>query len=167
MEDEEDQKNFNLRKLTKEDFTSFYPIFERLIKNEIPEIIKQHKFFLDGDFSRDRVYAALGYPQIVIIGCFIDEKLIGFLWGNNGYAGLGFVSWLMVEKEYRNHGYGRALLAEYERYIKNHGGHVIELYCFEAMKDYYLKNNYEIIGIRPKGYFGLKQFIMNKVFAQF
>ena len=158
-----------IRRLNRYDFANFYPLFETLVKSEIPEIIKQHKFFLEGDFSRERVYSSLDYPQIAIFGYFQNGEndkegnLLGFIWGNNGYAGLGFVSWLMVDKNFRNNGIGKTLLIYYEDYIKKEGGHVIELYCFEAMKDYYLKNKYEIIGMRPKGYFGLKQYILDKI----
>lgn len=158
----------NIRRLNTVDFREFYLLFERLIKNEIPELIKQSKFFLEGDFSRQRVLSALTFPKIAIFGYFKQNEsgkpeLIGFVWGNNGYAGLGFVSWIMVEQGNRSNGIGSTLLLYYEDYIRKIGGHVVELYCFEGMKEFYEKNSYEVIGIRPKGYFGLRQYIMDKL----
>lgn len=159
------QINPVIRRLGRADFPLFYPLFVDMVKNEIPELLKKSDFFLEGDFSRERIYGSLSYPSIVIIGCFLKDRLIGFIWGNAGYAGLGFISWLMVEKDYRKKGYGKKLMNTYEDFIRGIKGHVVELYCFEEMKEFYEKNGYEVIGVRPKGYFGLKQFIMEKIFA--
>jgi len=81
-----------IRRLNRYDFANFYPLFETLVKSEIPEIIKQHKFFLEGDFSRERVYSSLDYPQIAIFGYFQNGEndkegnLLGFI----GKAGADF-----------------------------------------------------------------------------
>jgi GNAT superfamily N-acetyltransferase len=153
----------NFRRLSANDFQQMYPLFQKLLQDEIPEIIHRSKFFLEGDYSPSRVSFSLSHPQVVVIGCFAGETLKGFVWGNAGYAGLGFVSWLMVDRDSRNARLGSQLLKKYEEYIKGIGGHVIELYCFEGLRGFYEKNNYTQIGMRPKGYFGLKQYIYNKL----
>lgn len=163
-----------IRKLTRTDFDQFYPLFEQLIKNEVPQLIQHHKFFLEGDFSRMNIMSALSYSKITIFGYFMSSEnvesqlqpqsqLVGFIWGSSGYAGLGFISWLMVRNSFRDNGIAGKLLDAYEKFIKDIGGHVIELYCFEELKDFYVKKGYDVIGVRPKGYFGLKQYILDKL----
>jgi len=156
------QELVTIIRLNSKDIEQFYALFTDLIQNEIPELKDRSDFFLNGDYSKLRVYSALEYSKSVILGCFVDNKLVGFLWGNDGYAGLGFVSWLMIDQQYRKRGLATKLLKYYEDTIKELGGHVVELYCFERLKPFYERNGYSVIGIRPKGYFKLKQFIMSR-----
>ncbi|MBN1331437.1 GNAT family N-acetyltransferase [Candidatus Dojkabacteria bacterium] len=151
-----------IRRLGAQDLDEFYPIFEEMLKVDIPEIASKSDFFLSHDYTRQNIQSNLLFPKIAIFGAFAGEKLAGFIWGNSTYAGLGFISWLKVVKELQNKGIGSKLVAYYEDFVISKNGHVVELYCFENMKSFYQKLNYEIIGIREKGYFKLKQYILNK-----
>lgn len=157
-----EKRELNIRKLFPFDIDTIYPLLTDLICKEVPELESRADFFLHGDYTKDRVQASLGFHKNAIFGAYEGEELIGFIWGNACYAGLGFISWLIVKEDNRNNGVGAKLLNYYEDFIKSRNGHVVELYCFEALKKFYEKNGYEVIGIREKGYFGLKQYIMDK-----
>ena len=156
------EQEITLRRLIAEDLDDLYPLFEEMLRSDIPEIASRSEFFLRTDYTKSRIQSNLLFPKVAIFGAFVGSKLVGFIWGNSTYAGLGFISWLKVERKLQKNGIGKKLVEYYEQYVKGKEGHVVELYCFEKMKDYYLKQGYEIIGIREKGYFKLKQFILNK-----
>lgn len=156
-----DDNSCQLRRLTTSDIDRFYTLFRKLIFEEIPEISEFASYF-EQDYSRDRLYSSLGYSKIVIMGLFEEDSLIGFLWGNDSYAGLGFISWLMIKQGHRGNGLAKKLLASYEQFLRSKNAHVVELYCFESLRQFYENNGYKVIGIRPKGYFKLKQYIMEK-----
>ncbi|MBD3280045.1 GNAT family N-acetyltransferase [Candidatus Dojkabacteria bacterium] len=162
------EQEITIRRLNSKDLDEFYPLFEKMISHDIPEIASKADFFLKSDYSKGRIHSSLVFPKIAIFGAFVkdersgSEKLVGFIWGNSTYAGLGFISWLKVAGEYKRNGIGGRLIGYYEDFVRSKGGHVVELYCFQGMKEYYRKQGYEVIGIREKGYFKLKQFILNK-----
>jgi len=152
-----------IRQLNSKDIEQFFPLMEQFIQ-EIPQLKERAEYFLQGDYSKDKVMYSLEYYRVMIYGYFLDNKLVAFLWGSSPYAGLGFVSWLWVDPLHRRNGIAHKLLANYENKIKTLGGHFIELYCFENMEEFYNKNGYTKIGRRPSGYFKIPQLIMNKVF---
>lgn len=155
-------QELEIRRLGAGDIEAFYPLFEQMLREDIDELKDRSKFFLEGDYTRDRVYSSLIFPKIIIIGAFVNQKLIGFVWGSATYAGLGFISWLKVDADYQGKGIGKKLVHSYEKSVRNKKGHVIELYCFDSTLGFYTKLGFEKIGIRKKGYFKLRQNILNK-----
>jgi ribosomal protein S18 acetylase RimI-like enzyme len=91
-----------------------------------------------------------------------DGNVLGFLMGDNSYGGVGFVSWFGIRKPYRKQGIGSKLYEAYESYIKTKNAHMIELFTFEEVKPFYLKQGFKEIGRRPEGYYGQKNVIMDK-----
>lgn len=152
-----------IRKLNSQDLEILYPLLSKFILST-PQLKDRSEYFLGGDYTKDKVTYSLDYYRVLILGYFINDSLIGFIWGSNPYAGMGFVSWLWVESDYRRKGIARELLSNYEKHIQTQGGHFVELYCFEEMENFYNKNGYTKIGRRPSGYFKIPQLIMNKVF---
>ena len=152
-----------IRKLNSDDLPQFSELFNQMLENDMPDL---HVFVdrLKSDYSDTVLLTVINSSRYTIFGAFVEDKLIGFIWGNSVYYGLGFISWIMVNKNYRNRGIASKLMKYYEDYVKSRGGHVVELYCFQQILDFYIKRGYHKIGMRPKGYFGLRQYILNKLF---
>ncbi len=152
-----------IRELEILDADKFIQLFDRMLDEDLQEL---HPFNsqIKETYSHSVLRNYITYSKAKIFGAFYEKELIGFIWGNTPYAGLGFISWLMVKKEFRKQGIGKSLVKYYEDYIKKISGHVVELYCFDRLLDFYKKNGYDVIGIRKKGYYKLKQNILNKYF---
>jgi len=154
--------DFSIHQLDPSYASDLHANFHKFLAS-IPELSDKTEFFLQGDYSLEKIASALCYPRIIVLGCLVQRKLVGFLWGSASYAGLGFISWLWVNDSYRSRGIAKKLVETYESYVLRESGHVVELYCFSNMEAFYTKLGYKIIGKREKGYFKLPQSIMEKL----
>lgn len=68
-----------------------------------------------------------------------------------------YIDILWVDKEYRKHGFGTALLQEIEKFAQQEKCQLIHLDTFDFQaKDFYVKQGYEVFGILdncPKGHY--------------
>ena len=145
------------------DIDEFYNLF-REIMNEgysgYSEEIK--KRFLEKDYSITNFQVWLDRFFRYILLAYHEEQLVGFLVGDYTYGGVGFISWLGVRKDMRGSRVGKTLYLEYERFAKNKNAHLLQLYTYPKVEEFYIKLGFKRIGIREQGYYGQKNIIMNK-----
>ncbi len=142
----------------------FHELFSSVIREDLYEYsIEQRESFVMNMYSMEVVerLIKLGTKKILII--IEDGEMVGFLFGDKPFGGVGFASWLGIRKDKRGQGYGRELLSRYEEYCKQNGAHLIEVYTFPKTIKFYEKAGYTEIGRREKGYFGIVNVIMDKV----
>ncbi len=149
-------------RLNLDDLDRFEKLFYSMLDHDL-EDLRPFKDQLYKTYSPSYLKFIINSTRTILFGVKKNDELVGFLWGNTVYHGLGFVVWIMIDSRSRKLDLGSKLLKRYEEYVKSNNGHVVELYCFDNVLDFYSKNGYDVIGIRPKGYFGLRQNILNKL----
>lgn len=108
-----------------------------------------------------RFWLQKGFRKILVT---LDEydTIVGYLIGDHTYGGSGFVSWVGVNKEYRESGIASKMLEVYTQYVKSKKGFLVELYTFDHLIRFYTNRGFKVIGRRDPGFFGQKNVIMNK-----
>lgn len=149
--------------LSKQHLNSFYELFCSIIQEDLYEYtMDQRREFSEEMYSKEVIerLIQIGSKKILII--LEISEVIGFLFGDKPFGGVGFVSWFGIRKDLRGNGYGRLLMNTYEKYCKQSGAHLIEVYTFPKTVEFYEKIGFNEIGRREKGYFGIVNIIMDK-----
>ncbi len=152
-----------IRQATTLDIGKFYDLFSEVMYEGYagysPKLIE---YFLKQDYSKEKFYLWLERFFRKIYIALEEEEVIGFLVGDYTYGGVGFISWIGVRLAYRGKGVGAALFKVYEEFAIQKKAHLIELYTYPKVSEFYLKLGFKHIGTRSQGYFGKKNMIMNK-----
>lgn len=152
-----------IKQATTLDIEKFYSLFTEIMHEGYagysPELIN---YFLAKDYSKQQFYLWLERFFRNIYIALEGEEVIGFLVGDYTYGGIGFISWIGVKPEYRGKGVGAALYHTYEEFATEKKAHLIELFTYPKVAEFYQKLGFKHIGTRPQGYFGKKNMIMNK-----
>ena len=152
-----------IRQATTLDIDNFYELFVEIMNEGYAgysEALKTH--FLTKDYTKINYYNWIEKFFRIIYLAIEGEKIVGFISGDYTYGGIGFVSWLGVKKEFRGKGIGKKLYLTYEDFANKKGAHLIELYTYPEVADFYIRLGFNKIGERKQGYFGQKNIIMNK-----
>ncbi|MFQ5493405.1 MAG: GNAT family N-acetyltransferase [Candidatus Dojkabacteria bacterium] len=142
---------------------SFYDCFTELMNEGYGHFSpKLRTHFLTKDYPKAnfRFWMERNIRKIFVV--MVEEEVVGFIVGDNSYGGVAFISWFGLKKPYRRKGLGTKLLHEYEKYITNKGAHLIELFTFEELIEFYERHGFTEIGRRSEGYYGQKNVIMDK-----
>jgi GNAT superfamily N-acetyltransferase len=144
-------------------FEDFYNVFTEIITRDFPEYSEDTKqLFLQKFYSKELLKSTINLEDRFYLLCLEDSELIGFLFANKPFGGVGFISWVGVRSHKRRKGIGKALLGHYEEYCKDWNAHLVELYTFSKTQKFYELCGYEKVGYRKKGYFGVENIIMDK-----
>ena len=153
-----------ITEITPQLFPGFYSCFEILMQEGyagFPPRLRE--FFIKKEYSQSNF--VLWYEKQfrkIFLAMNEYDQVVGFLVGDNTYGGVAFITWVGVLPSYRKHGLGRSLMQVYEDYVKAKKAHIIELFTYEGVKDFYIKNGFLEIGRRESGFFGQTNIIMNK-----
>ena len=145
-------------------FPKFYNCFEVLMEEGYSGFSPRLKeYFIKKEYSQSNLmlWFEKQFRKIFLALNDMDE-VIGFIVGDNTYGGVAFITWLGILKQYRNLGIGKKLLEVYEGYIKTKNAHLIELFTYESVREFYIKNGFFEVGRREQGFFGQSNIIMNK-----
>lgn len=152
-----------VKQATTLDLDVFYELFTVLMKEGYssysPQLIN---YFLTNDYSKEKFFLWLDRFFRIVYLAFEDDTLMGFLVGDYTYGGIGFISWIGVDPRFRNKGIGRRLYEAYENFAISKKAHLIELYTYPKVEQFYINLGFHRIGSREQGYFGNKNLIMNK-----
>lgn len=153
-----------IKDLTVAEVDAFYNSFSLLMREgygQFPHELRE--FFLTHEYLKDNFINWLNRNiRKILISIEADGRVSGFLIGDHTYGGVAFISWIGVVPEFRNQGIASQLMKLYEIYIKSKQAHLIELYTYEAMKQFYEKRGFIEIGRRKQGFYGQLNLIMNK-----
>jgi ribosomal protein S18 acetylase RimI-like enzyme len=153
----------NLLLLTEDRFEDFYALFVKVMKegySGFPDYLIE--YFLKNDYSKFALHYWFEKGLRRMTLALDENKLVGFLIGDTTYGGVGFISWVAIEGEYRGKGVGKMLFLDYEEYAKKKKAHLIELFTYDKVKPFYEKLGMKEIGRREEGFYGQKNVIMNK-----
>lgn len=151
--------------LTADRKDEFYNVFKELMYDGYDNFSgKLIDYFLKNDYKEEVInfWFDRGYRQIFIAIDEISNKIMGFLVGDNTYGGVAFISWIGVKPEYRKQGIGSLLFSVYENFAKSKKAHIIELFTYERIKNFYEQLGFVEIGRRDVGFYGSQNIIMNK-----
>lgn len=152
-----------IKQATTLDIDPFYKLFSEVMHEGYagysPKLINH---FLTKDYSKQQFYLWLERFFRNIYLALDSGEVIGFIIGDYTYGGVGFISWLGVRPDYRKKGVGTSLYKAYEDFAIEKKAHLIELYTYPKVADFYLRLGFKQTGEREQGYFGQKNLIMNK-----
>ena len=152
-----------IKPLPLQNMDQFYSIFINILNSEFPEYTpKQIDYFINILYPVHNV-------KRMILGnlrkIFVAEKnneIVGFLMADQTYGGVGFISWFGILSEFRKQGIGAKMVEEYEKFCRTKNAHLIEVYTFPRIVPFYEKIGFHKVGVRPKGYFGVPNVIMDR-----
>lgn len=150
--------------LTKDSIPSFYEVFCNLMREGYDNFSpKLQEHFINFDYPlKNWYYWYEKSLRKVLLAKSDSDEVIGFIVGDHSYGGVAFITWLGVIPEFRRKGVGTKILKEYESYVDKKSAHLIELYTFPKVQGFYERHGYHKIGVRPEGYYGRKNIIMDK-----
>jgi ribosomal protein S18 acetylase RimI-like enzyme len=90
------------------------------------------------------------------------DRIIAFSHCRNAAEGVGFVYWLGVHPDHQQKGAARALLLEYEEYLRKGYGHMYELYAAHRNVPIYEKLGFSVVCKRYHVYFGKDMYLLEK-----
>lgn len=153
-----------IKDLTLVELDDFYEVFAELMEEgygQFPVELREH--FLKKDYLKQNFESwLLRNIRKIFIAIEENGNIIGFLIADHTYGGVGFISWLGVLPEYRKQGIASQMLTMYEMYVISRKAHLIELYTYDAIADFYAKRGFQEIGRREHGFYGQMNIIMNK-----
>jgi len=153
-----------IQEITNQMFESFYRCFESLMQEGyacFPPELKE--YFIKKEYTLNNFILWCERKfRIIFLALDDQQRIIGFLVGDNSYGGVAFITWVGILPEYRKMGIGNQLLKTYEDHVKAKNAHLIELFTYDGVKGFYEKNGFVEIGRREQGFFGQTNIIMNK-----
>lgn len=157
----------NITDLSFANLDNFYQCFSTVMKEGYSEFPpKLQEYFLKVLYSKVNFYFWMERSLRKILILQQDQQTVGFLVGDHTYGGVGFVSWLGIDKAYRGQGLGKKLMQEYEKYALSKKAHLLELFTYQNVLPFYQKLGFTEIGRREQGYFGQKNIIMDKLIGK-
>ncbi|MDR2720601.1 MAG: GNAT family N-acetyltransferase [Nitrososphaerota archaeon] len=110
------------------------------ITNEIAEfrkevfVIEQH-IDINEEFNCDE-------NERIHCCCFLDDMLVAYVRMNKIYNGVGHIGRVAVKKEYRNKGYGKAIVSYAEQVAKSFSCNIIDVHAQIQVCSFYEKLGY-------------------------
>lgn len=156
-----------IEKLTLKNLEEFFEVFKKILETSFPEYPKSLiNFFLNKDFSK-KVFLEKINKWLELVAK-LDNKIVGLLVADELYGGVSYCFWLGVLRKYQRLGIGSLLLQEWEKEVKNLGGHKLMLLTqHQQNKDFYLRNGFKEEGFEKKSWFGLDCWKFGKVIGEF
>lgn len=146
----------------KELMRELFEVYKKTILENFPEYSRSIREYLVRTDKIDEHIKNAG----TIIGAYVAGKLVGYLIARRVWGGVGYCEVLAVLNEYQRKGIGTRLLKEYERISLILGAHNIQLESDIRNLEFYKKQDYSILCLDRKGYFGTDNYVMKKILQE-
>lgn len=155
---------FKVEWLKIKDFRKFQRFARDIILDQFLDYPSRiRKYYWKKDFNRDDLKRGLKTKKNMILLAKSPEKIIGFAFLNCDRGGGVQVSWLGVDKSFRQKGIGSSLLKEIEKHARQHQCHFIYLWTENKNNiKFYQKRGYYLVGIQRESWFGMDEYLMQK-----
>jgi GNAT superfamily N-acetyltransferase len=141
----------------------FYKFFETSIRNLFPQYTTNIKnFLINVDYPLTWLKDQHSKGRKIIYLAKDDGKIIGFLFANNVYAGVGFAVWLATHPDYQKRGVASNLLKTFEKRMLKDGAHVLQLWTTKPNLTFYKNRGFTKSGEFPNSWFGNNTYLMIK-----
>jgi len=158
-----------VRKLTLKDHYKVFDLFSSSINSQFPEyslkvreaIIKNRKFWSNASYKK-----RLQNKDRLLLGAFINNRLVGLIDTEMPFAGVSFASWLIVHSNHQKQNIGSSLVKAWEKKMLQLGAHLLYLLSAQRNVQFYLKLGFQDVGIFRKAWFGLDDHIFTKLIAE-
>lgn len=158
-----------IRKLTLKDHHMVFDIFSLSINTQFPEfpkdtraaIISSKKFWNKTNYKK-----RLQNKNLLILGAFFHQKLVGLLDLQMPFAGVSEADWLIVHPDHQKKRVGSALIEKCENILLKKGAHLLYLYSPSRNIQFYRKLGFTEVGIFKKGWFGLDDHVLTKLIQE-
>jgi len=152
-------------KATINDLDDFIPFFQHNLRKYFSKEFtpKTLDHFLNKLYSKKAANKTIESKIAYIFVVKDKGKIIGFLWQlNKPSGGVAFNDWMAVDENYQRKGIGSKLLKIWEKESLKNGVHSLRLITEENNIKFYEKNGYKMIGLFPKGNYGIDGYHMYK-----
>lgn len=158
-----------IRRLKPVDLKEMFMLFARVLNESFPEYSPNIKTAMTAGkkyWNKANYAKRLVNPDRYIIGAFNANKLVGLLDAEMPFAGVSFVVWLMVDKDYRGRGIGENMVAVWEKNMKKRGAHLLYLFADDRNIEFYKRVGFKISGSFEKGWFGTDDNLFTKLIRE-
>jgi GNAT superfamily N-acetyltransferase len=159
------QNDVLIRKLTREDKNAYMHIFSDVLNHDFPEYSQRTRDFVISKQTKDFL-EEVKLPYKIVLGAFIDSKLVALANGMHLDQGVGNCSWLMVDRTHQKKGIGKKLVTAMEEEMKKIGDHSVNIYASEWNIPFYKKLGYELVGLYKKAWFGADYYLFVKTIQE-
>lgn len=147
----------SIREISELEHGQLTKVFGEVVMNEFPEYSERIRtYFIDIILPQELPRKKLR------IGAFDNDTLVGFLIAENPFGGVLFVPWLALLSSHQKQGIGTQLLTYIEELALKSGVHSIQLQADERNVPFYTRNDFEVIGLDKKGFFGTDNYLLKK-----
>lgn len=157
-----------IEKLTPKNLDDFFEVFKKVLSTGFSEYSKDLKiFFVKKDCSKKVFSKKIKKSEWFVWAAKLDRQILGFLAAENLYGGVSYAPWMGVIEKFQGQGIGSELIKEWEKEVKNLGGHKLMLVTqHQQNKDFFLKNGFRQEGFEEKSWFGLDCWKFGKVIGK-
>lgn len=143
---------------TKEEAENLFEKFKPTLKNDFSNFPKEAMEVFRKRYSKNRLLSK--FLAYIVSD---QDHIIGFVIGDQPYAGVGYIDWIWVDPRYRKKGIGIKLLSFLEKEYKKLGSHKINLSTSHKNNlEFYKKCGFQIEGLRKKDSFKLDFYSFGK-----
>jgi len=112
-------------------------------------------------YSESSLAERIENPDVVIVGLFDDEELIGLVIGGAPNGGVASLDWVVVAPGYQGRGLGQKLMRFCFHEYAVVGAHKVVLYTeTENAKRFYEKCGMTVEGVHPNHWWGLTHYCL-------
>ena len=151
-------KILTINKNNSEEMRGLFEVYKKSILEDYLEYSRLTKEYLAREDKINEFVKNAG----IILGAFIERKLVGYLIARKVWGGVGYCEALGVLNEYQRKGIGTILLEKIEEYARKEGVHSIHLETYDRDLEYYKKREYKEYGFDKNSYFGADAYLMKK-----
>lgn len=156
--------NYQIRRLSLKDFPQFLALYDKALKEDFPEYQpKVAEIYRKHVFNKKYFKKVIRDKENPFFGAFAKDRLVGFLNVISEFGGAVRFQWLIINKDYRGKGAGMTLLKRAEDWALKHKSHYAYLYTAKETISYYEKRGYRYVGVMRKTWFGVDEYIMEKL----
>jgi GNAT superfamily N-acetyltransferase len=151
-----------INKNDSEEIRRLFEVYKKSILEDYPEYSRLTKEYLVREDKINELIKNAG----IILGAFIEGKLVGYLIARKVWGGVGYCEALGVLNEHQRKGIGAKLVKEYERLSLLEGAHSLQLESDIKNLEFHKKQGYNVLCLDKKGYFGTDNYVMKKVLQE-
>ena len=152
---------------TRDDVSDFFSFFKMSIRSLFPEYtVMTREYFIDKDYSESWARKVVESKNKIIFLAKAENKIIGYLFVDKVYGGVGRVDWIAVAPEYQKHGIATELIHKWIDYCKENKAHALQLCTTDKNVQFYTKLGFTCAGTFKKGWFGVDMFFMYQTLGE-
>lgn len=142
---------------------AFYPLFVKTIKELFPDYTDNTKnYFIEDNYSQKWMESAIDKGDRILFLAQSHDQFVGYLLVSKVYGGVSSASWIAVLPDHQKQGIATKLLAMWEEFCLEQGGHSLQLWTTTKNVKFYEKHDFTKVGLFKNAWFGVSMNLFYK-----